>query len=1142
MDERDPPLLPSPEFKSQSRTQTHQTRSQSLSQSSSQRYSSYSYRSAHHYSLSQLSDTSAASSESAHGRPLSRPVPPPLKTVVETETSDQAEEFPSLPPTDLAKHAALPSPRTARSQSLAHSSAPIKRKPLSSTASSIATRYSTSTREFLDIIQQFPRPEQRFSRASSVDSPTLYEYPHQKSGLVAGAAETSRPGSVTSRPSTPISRDLVQPDSVVAAHTGDVQLRNTEGSIPAGPQTSHDLSRDDYLSAYSPSVASQESTSDLEAHRPADSPEPEDKPINTFNKPPTMSVFSRKAPPPHLTLGPNDSNDAPAASLANKTDNNNLNKPLPKSPASSKLGSIFGWAASPSTPEYSVKNFSPLPSPYSLKPPTSVTDADESPLSANSSTYSNDASENHLQYFDNYLQTPEHSTSSTSQIQEMEDELKAISAELASSIRREMDLEDLVDKLQEHINNPQAPGKRTSDYYSDSGYSSAKFSEYDHAKEEISQIQRRAEQEKAQIRLELTDKLQEERSRRRELDQQIVELSKKAAQIDTTKLNSRDSGGRVRELEATCEDLRRKLSEERQVKDNFEDLLSALKGELQNASNERDNLRDEIVPQLRARVEGLEAEAAEHVKLAYDTSKIQQELQSLKSENAELKQTGTRMSTVLSRSASVAGSSYNNRSRPQSLSRSNTVKQSEPREVLAERLKDVEAQRDALHSALKNLLERQEFQNRENAKRIRQLEMERDRLLSANPKKAGYEKEVALLRDEISVLRRRAEEAIEQKWQVEKGLGGLKMDLDRAEEEVASLRDLLKENDILIPETLARSSVGSDRLGMPVTSASLEKAYKDLQMAYAEALERIKTLESSTTSDEKTQLAMQRLEQSLAAAVSERDLARTESISYRAQVSSLQESEKKHLSTEADLASQLEESARRVEELAQQVRSQLAANAALRTRLGDTVARGEAEQRVSTERIATLQKRLKSLEDQVIAAQTHAEERVTRHEEELASLKEAHNSQLSRFRESSALGSPRLFPSKSPLSPMFSMKSGRLSSRSPRMSSPLLSPGMERPAIRRSSTSPIDGANGTMTEQVEALKRRVAELEGALASADSEMQEVVSRMNTAQIAVMTLQEEREDAVRETRRLQRILEEERVRVFENRFKNLTTEVR
>ena len=65
--------------------------------------------------------------------------------------------------------------------------------------------------------------------------------------------------------------------------------------------------------------------------------------------------------------------------------------------------------------------------------------------------------------------------------------------------------------------------------------------------------------------------------------------------------------------------------------------------------------------------------------------------------------------------------------------------------------------------ALKNLLDRQEYQNRENDKKIKVLELERDRLLSSSPRKAGYEKEVSSLRDEITVLRRRAEDAIEQK-------------------------------------------------------------------------------------------------------------------------------------------------------------------------------------------------------------------------------------------------------------------------------------------------------------------------------------------------------------------------------------------
>src|SRR5690606_25942815 len=62
----------------------------------------------------------------------------------------------------------------------------------------------------------------------------------------------------------------------------------------------------------------------------------------------------------------------------------------------------------------------------------------------------------------------------------------------------------------------------------------------------------------------------------------------------------------------------------------FEDLVTAIKDELTGYRNERDNLRDEIVPQLRARVEGLEAELAESQKNPYDATKMQQEIDDLR--------------------------------------------------------------------------------------------------------------------------------------------------------------------------------------------------------------------------------------------------------------------------------------------------------------------------------------------------------------------------------------------------------------------------------------------------------------------------------------------------------------------------------
>ena len=55
---------------------------------------------------------------------------------------------------------------------------------------------------------------------------------------------------------------------------------------------------------------------------------------------------------------------------------------------------------------------------------------------------------------------------------------------------------------------------------------------------------------------------------------------------------------------------------------NFEDLLSALKDELETATDARDNPRDGIILQLQARVEGLEAEATRNSKLAYDTTRM----------------------------------------------------------------------------------------------------------------------------------------------------------------------------------------------------------------------------------------------------------------------------------------------------------------------------------------------------------------------------------------------------------------------------------------------------------------------------------------------------------------------------------------
>jgi len=858
---------------------------------------------------------------------------------------------------------------------------------------------------------------------------------------------------------------------------------------------------------------------------------------NTTNHNPinhNMSLqVSRKPSLQHLTL---KADALPVIQTnVNDTKTPNTDKPLPKSPGSSRFGTFFGWGSPSPTTEQSEKAFSPLPSPSNFSRSGSVPDASPittvGPQSSFDATKGQFGSPNSREYCESYLATPAAILPEPTQIDEMEDELKSISAELAASIRREIDLEDLVDRLQTEKENPAATGsKRTSDYFSDSGYSSAKFSEYDQAREEIEKVQRRAEQERAQLRLELTTKLQEERLKRQQMDEQIRDLSDKASQIDLAATNGADASGRVKELEATCETLRRKLSEERKVKDNFEDLLAALRGELQNTCNERDNLRDEVVPQLRARVEGLEGQASELEKMTYDSTKMQQELQNLRSENTNLKQVqmdsiteeGGTSSAPMSRSNSVreSRSSFRLQRPPSGLFRSKTVKSTttEPRDQLSERLKDVEEQRDALHRALKNLLERQELQHRENEKKIRFLEMERDRLLTASPQKAGYQKEIGNLRAEINVLRHRAEEALDQKWQVEKGLAGLKMDLDRAEHDVSYLRKLLDERDILIPPAFARSSSGSDQFAGPVTSESLMATYQDLQAAYADSLRRIKNLEDGNTSDERTRAAIEKLEAALSSALVERDLAQHEAESYKEQLAILKAGEQAYLESEKALADELQESARRVEELAMQVRQQLSTNQQLRQRIADTVARGDASQKANAEQITSMQAHLRSLEEKLEAAQAASEDKMASHEEEVSALKESHNAQLTRLSDSlRSPRTPRSFPAKSPLSPLFTAPGGL---------SPRLSMTRSGPAKNMSEESQVDN-----------LKARVAALENALMDADVEMQQVVGRMNSAQIEVLQLQEEREAAINQTRKLERELQAEKMRAFEGRFKTL-----
>lgn len=706
---------------------------------------------------------------------------------------------------------------------------------------------------------------------------------------------------------------------------------------------------------------------------PADGPQDETA-IAEQDEEDDMALKPGTRPPPLRT-----DTTASAKSLASE-------QKKPQTPGS-KFTSFFTrkQTASPGTESNyteSEQGKSPLPSPYPNSDHPSNTSAKDYgfPQRGPTSQSSKDSIE-----FDAspYMQAPTIPDRSAV----LEAELREISKELASSIKREMDLEDLVERLQTEGPAAVNAADRTSDYFSDSGTSSIRPNTSDYSpKEEMERVKRDAEQQRAQMKVDFSNKWQREMATRKAMESHLQYMEHRHADARGRINSITDASTKAERLEAQLKDLKRQLVEERQTKDNFQDLLSALQGDLEEHRNQRDNLRDEVVPQLKTRIEGLESTLADAQKSPYDAARMQHELQSLRDENAALHsarmmnaqfesiaeedgtagsgssffgmRSGLQRTGTLGRSNSRAG-----------MTRSNSMsKKNQPLETpqqLAEALKAAEQQRDALHNTVKYLLRRQTVQTKHYEKRLKVADIERERsnsfsALTGRPvvRKGGFEREVRGLRAEINLLRKRADDALEQKWQCEKGLAGLKMDLDRSKQETESLHRLLQARDSNSPEFL---------------SSSLEKALLQLNQRQ-----------------------------------------------NTASLSSLQ--------TEQQLSDQLEQSA-------DQIRQQLKTNTGLRNRLKEAITKGERDQTASAAQISELEGKLRKLEDTITAAQTQSETAVMKHEEDIRVLRASTNMHLLRTKNATSgilSSAPR-----SPLSPMLSN-----SRRSPRLDKTSSGPGM----------------------------------------------------------------------------------------------------
>lgn len=196
----------------------------------------------------------------------------------------------------------------------------------------------------------------------------------------------------------------------------------------------------------------------------------------------------------------------------------------PKTPGS-KISSFFGWkaATSPgaesSSTEISDTGRSPLPSP--MPPLANVPIKPPSPYDTKAPGFGRPARNPSLGA------ASVHETAYASKVTDLENELREISSELAGSIRREMELEDLIERLQSE--GPDA-NRRTSDYFSDSGTSSSRYAPESRI-EDIEKIRRAAEQERAQLKVELSQRLQEERTRRTASESHVQILENQVQQV-----------------------------------------------------------------------------------------------------------------------------------------------------------------------------------------------------------------------------------------------------------------------------------------------------------------------------------------------------------------------------------------------------------------------------------------------------------------------------------------------------------------------------------------------------------------------------------------------------------------------------------
>ncbi|KAK9389909.1 hypothetical protein V1515DRAFT_592213, partial [Lipomyces mesembrius] len=324
-------------------------------------------------------------------------------------------------------------------------------------------------------------------------------------------------------------------------------------------------------------------------------------------------------------------------------------------------------------------------------------------------------------------------------VESLQNELRQVSAELAASIKRELDLEMLLDKYATTNDSGGELTDGSSSYPEDDSVGSDGFRHrlrYNPERfEDLETKLRMAQQEKARLQVEFQHTVDRERQGRRQCEEKRKKLEEqlkskaKPGKKDALLAANIEATENVRLLEVALEDAQRKLYNERMNGQNLEFMLTSIREELQDMS---DKPSAELESRARSSIASLNMLQRYQVKAS-------------------------------------SRESINSRSVSPDLSDPDSMKA---------RIEELEAQRDALQEALRGLKDRYALEVKQGSEQARSLQTQlnraRDLAKAIAARRVIHDKDMSFFKEQLEAMKLKLAASQEEKVVLEKNLKEIK--------------------------------------------------------------------------------------------------------------------------------------------------------------------------------------------------------------------------------------------------------------------------------------------------------------------------------------------------------------------------------